>query len=201
MTSRVSDAFRTDETALRNQEAEEREKLVDWVNTPGRLRIGGVWISATSPSKEEVYIGFIGQAVDTVKMVSNPVEVLSPDGQETARIYVRGSAEWERILSIKSERDQKLEASIRRARAAAEAEIAEEEDKFMTEAGEQIDAELEAAREPATPSGEQLVAKGCAYDAPHFDCEPCMAHFADPARRREHEGTANHKEVVGTEAI
>ena len=66
MTSRVSDAFRTDETALRNQEAEERANLVDWVNTPGRLRIGGVWISATSPSKEEVYIGFIGQAVDTV---------------------------------------------------------------------------------------------------------------------------------------
>ena len=43
--------------------------------------------------------------------------------------------------------------------------------------------------------------ENCAFDEPHFDCEPCRAHFQEPSLRREHERTEGHKELTGAEAI
>ena len=123
--SRVSNAFRQDETAQRNKEAEERANLVDWVDGQGRFKIGGWWVTSASPSKESIYIGFTGQVVQTIAMNANPVEVTSPDELQKARVYVRTSTEWSEVMQQRARRDSILEDKLAQARAEAEREIAE----------------------------------------------------------------------------
>jgi hypothetical protein len=200
--SRVSNAFRQDETAQRNKEAEERANLVDWVDGQGRFKIGGWWVTSASPSKESIYIGFTGQVVQTIAMNANPVEVTSPDELQKARVYVRTSTEWSEVMQQRARRDSILEDKLAQARAEAEREIAELSEDWTEEQGSAIPA---AASLPVTRRDDMIEdstqIENCAFDEPHFDCEPCRAHFQDPALRREHERTAGHKELAGTETI
>ena len=200
--SRVSNAFRQDETAQRNKEAEERANLVDWVDGQGRFKIGGWWVTSASPSKESIYIGFTGQVVQTIAMNPNPVEVTSPDELQTARVYVRTSTEWSEVMQQRARRDSILEDKLAQARAEAEREIAELSEDWTEEQGSAMPA---AASSPTTKRDDMIEdstqIENCAFDKPHFDCEPCRAHFQDPALRREHERTAGHKELAGTETI
>jgi hypothetical protein len=213
--SRVSNAFRQDETAQRNKEAEERANLVDWVDGSGRFKLSGYWVTSASPSKDTVYIGFTGQVVQTISMNANPVEVISPDGHQRARVYVRTSAEWDEVMTQRKRRDSILEEKLKQARAEAEREIAELSEDWTEEQGAAPEPDLTPGSavsttgrrddmlqgdDPTEPEPETPV-DGCAFDDPHFDCEPCMAHFAEPTLKREHERTADHKEAAGAEAI
>jgi hypothetical protein len=200
--SRVSNAFRQDETAQRNKEAEERANLVDWVDGQGRFKIGGWWVTSASPSKESIYIGFTGQVVQTIAMNANPVEVTSPDELQKARVYVRTSTEWSEVMQQRARRDSILEDKLAQARAEAEREIAELSEDWTEEQGSAIPA---AASLPVTRRDDMIEdstqIENCAFDEPHFDCEPCRAHFQEPSLRREHERTEGHKELTGAEAI
>jgi hypothetical protein len=208
--SRVSNAFRQDETAQRNKEAEERANLVDWVDIEGRFRYQGYWVTSASPSKETVYIGFTGQVVQTVQMDANPVEVIAPDGTSKARIYLRASEEWEVVMAIRARRDSILEDKLAQARAEAEKEIAELSDDWTEEQGSAVIGAADSTSigrrddmldDPTQPGEAQTQIEDCAYGPPHFDCEPCRAHFQEPALRREHERSADHKEAAGVEQV
>ena len=200
--SRVSNAFRQDETAQRNKEAEERANLVDWVDGQGRFKLGGYWVTSVSPSNDTVYIGFTGQVVQTIQINDNPIEVISPDGQQKARVYVRTSAEWQEVMTQRTRCDEILNEKLAAARAEAEREIIELSEDWTEVQGSAMPA---AASSPTTKRDDIIEdstqIENCAFDEPHFDCEPCRAHFQDPALRREHERTAGHKELAGTETI
>lgn len=206
--SRVSNAFRQDETAQRNKEAEERANLVDWVDGQGRFKLGGYWVTSVSPSKDTVYIGFTGQVVQTVQINDNPMVVTSPDGQQKAHVYVRTSVEWQEVMRQRTRRDEILNEKLTQARAEAEREIAELSEDWTEEQGSAMPA---AASSPMTRRDDMIQddvqpepptqIKDCAFDEPHFDCEPCRAHFQEPSLRREHERTEGHKELAGAEAI
>tara|TARA_R110000765_G_scaffold422803_2_gene530872 strand:+ start:1620 stop:2285 length:666 start_codon:yes stop_codon:yes gene_type:complete len=213
--SRVSNAFRQDETAQRNKEAEEKANLVDWVDAAGRLKIGGYFVTSASPSKDTVYIGFTGQLVQTVSMNANPVEVMAPDGIQRCKVYVRTSEEWKEVMVVRKRRDSILEEKLANARAEAEREIMELSEDWTDDQGSEVPVRVPASASTPVSTRDSILtdlpdSKGdeeksklpesftCGFEEPHFDCDVCRTHHGDPEVRRQHETTADHKTAAGT---